>query len=433
MDTLQKTSPFIQALKEGVVPATGCTEPIAVAFGAAVSKKYLGEQPIKQVQVAVSPNVMKNAMAVIVPGTGEPGLWIATAAGLISGDGDAGLKVIAQLQEEDLPEIKELAQSGKIEVEVAPVEDSLYVEVTLLGEVDSVTVKIAGGHTNIYSITKNEEVILDKPRPVTGEVSETKQFLQQTNLREIWEFAETAPIETIQFMKEAKELNMALAQAGLTGSYGLGLGRSVDKAKLNQFGSGIEGDIYNQLLAYTTAASDARMGGAQLAAMSNSGSGNQGITATVPVCVMASFKEVGEEKEIRALTLSHLTALYIHAFLPVLSAFCAADSAAMGAAAGIVYLLDGEYTQAEIAIKNMVGDAPGMICDGAGCSCAMKVGTSVSSMYRSVNLAMQDIAIPCSNGLICDSFEETIHALGRLATDGLKQTDAVILDIMMNK
>lgn len=190
---------------------------------------------------------------------------------------------------------------------------------------------------------------------------------------------------------------MTIAAAGLENDYGLTLGKSIDQAKNSGFGGGINADLENRIVAYTAAASDARMGGASLPAMSNSGSGNQGITASVPVCVVAKFVEADDEQLTRALTLSNLTAIYIHSFLPVLSAFCATDSAAMGAAAAAIYLLGGERKQAEMAIKNMAGDAAGMVCDGAGCSCAMKVATSTSSMYRAVNLARQGVVIPASN------------------------------------
>jgi Uncharacterized conserved protein len=227
-------------------------------------------------------------------------------------------------------------------------------------------------------------------------------------------------------MKQAADLNLALSKEGLAHNYGLQLGESLlDKEE--------QATLDNQIITYTVAASDARMGGANLPAMSNSGSGNQGISATMPVWVVAQHVQADEEQLIRALTLSHLTAIYIHAFLPVLSAFCAADSAAMGAAAGVVYLMNQDYDTACMAIKNMAGDSVGMVCDGAGCSCAMKVASSVSSMYRSTKLALKGIVIPASNGLVCDDIDATIRGIGKLGTEGLKGTDPVVLDIMMQK
>lgn len=424
---------FIKALKEGVRPATGCTEPIAVAYGAAVALDYLEDKNIQLIEVEVSPNVMKNALAVIVPGTGEPGLLVAAAAGAISGDPTADLKVIADLKQADVPQILALAHSGKVTAAVAPVEDTLYVEVKVSNSVETVEVFIAGGHTNIFLVKKDGEVVFAKDRPEPQAASKIKQGLQQVTFKDVWDFAVNEDLENIRFMKEAGELNLALAKDGLKNEYGLQLGRSYDNAIKVNFGSGMEADFSNKILAYTTAASDARMGGAQLPAMSNSGSGNQGITATVPVCVVADFVGATEEQLIRALALSHLTALYAHAFLPVLSAFCAVDTAAMGSAAAIVYLMNEDREKAESAIKNMAGDAPGMVCDGAGCSCAMKVATAVSSMYRSVNLALQGITIPPSNGLVCSCVDKTFHGIGELATEGMKLTDPVILDVMMAK
>lgn len=421
---IEDTNKFIEVLHDGVVPATGCTEPIAVALGAANCLKYLPTKNIDQITVNVSLNILKNATAVMVPGTGEAGLKVAAATGALIGDPEAGLKVIAGITKNQVPAILNLAHSDKVEINLAQVPDDLYVDVAVKSGADEVKVWIAGNHTNIFKIVKNEVVIFEKKRPQPHAKSPLKDFLQTKSLADIWEFATTVPIEKIKFMEQAAVLNLALAQEGLDNSYGIRLGQSLIKGSK---------ELDNQILAYTAAASDARMGGATLAAMSNSGSGNQGITATVPVCVTAKELQVDDEHLIRALTLSNLTALYIHAFLPVLSAFCATDSAAMGAAAGIVYLRTNDYQTAIKAINNMAGDAAGMVCDGAGCSCAMKVATSVSSMLRSVNLALQGIVIPSSNGLVCDDIDQTIRGIGRLGSEGLKETDPVVLDIMLNK
>lgn len=420
----ESTEKFIQALHEGVVPATGCTEPVAVAYGAANCMKYLSDGVVDKIEVNVSLNIMKNATAVIVPGTGEPGLQIAASAGALIGDPEAKLKVIAGITQDDIPEIKRLAYSGKVQVRLAQVPDDLYVDVKITSGSENVQVWIAGDHTNIFRIEKNGEVIFKKDPPAPHAKSEIKLYMQTEKFKNIWDFATNVPIDKIGFMKQAADLNVALSDEGLHNKYGLQLGCSLinDNRTLD-----------NQILTYTVAASDARMGGATLPAMSNSGSGNQGISATMPVWVVAQNLDVNDEKLIRALTLSHLTAIYIHAFLPVLSAFCAADSAAMGAAAGVMYLLEDDYEAACMAIKNMVGDSVGMVCDGAGCSCAMKVASAVSSMYRATQLARKGIVIPSSNGLVCDDIDATIRGLGVLGTEGLKETDPVILNIMMNK
>lgn len=421
---IEDVNKFIEVLHDGVVPATGCTEPIAVALGAANCMKYLSTKSIDHITANVSLNILKNATAVMVPGTGEAGLKVAAATGALIGDSDSGLKVIAGIKPTDVPDILKLAHSDKIAVNLAQVPDDLYVDVEIKSGADQVKVWIAGSHTNIFKITKNDVVLFEKQRPAPHAKSPLKDFLQTKSLAKIWKFATTVPLEKIKFMKQAQTLNLALAQEGLNKAYGIRLGQSLFKGPKS---------LDNQILAYTAAASDARMGGATLAAMSNSGSGNQGITATVPVCITAKELQVSDEQLIRALTLSNLTALYIHAFLPVLSAFCATDSAAMGAAAGIVYLRTNDYQMATKAINNMAGDAAGMVCDGAGCSCAMKVATSVSSMLRSVNLALQGIVIPASNGLVAADVDQTIRGIGRLGSEGLKETDPVVLNIMLNK
>ncbi|WP_125762119.1 L-cysteine desulfidase family protein [Companilactobacillus hulinensis] len=420
---------LLTSLRVGVVAATGCTEPIAVAYAAANCMAYLHNRDIQKVEVAVSQNVMKNALAVIVPGTGRPGLVIAAATGIVAGDASAGLSVIADLKDSDLPDIYDLTDSGNVKVKVADVDDDLYVEVSVTDKEDTVRVCIAGSHTNIFLVQKNGENVFAKERPAAHEVSATKQFLQTIKLADIWEFCQTEPLENIEFMKKSADLNMALVEDGLKNDYGLKLGKSLNNQTLNA----VTDDLSSKMVSYTAAASDARMGGSQLPAMSNSGSGNQGISATVPVCVVADYVKADDERLIKALTLSHLTALYIHAFLPVLSAFCATDSAAMGAAAGSIYLLKNDYQMAISAIQNMIGDSAGMVCDGAGCSCAMKVATSISSMYRSVNLAIQGITIPASNGLIYQNVDDSIRGLGTMVTKGFKQTDPTILEVMMNK
>ena len=406
---------FLQVLEEGVKPATGCTEPVAVAYAAAVCRTYLEDPHIDRINIRVSANVMKNALAVIVPGTKEAGVEVAAAAGALAGNAEAGLKVIS-------------ARSNQVKSEVASVADKLYVEVSIASGCETVTVKIAGGHTSIYWIQKNKEVIFKKEKLQSNEEASSVEFLKKCSFAEIWDFAISQNLEDILPLIKAQELNMTLASEGLSNDYGMGIG----KALLNHR-SLSDISLEEQIVICTAAASDARMGGCQHAAMTNSGSGNQGITATVPVCVFAQNRSVSEEKLIRALTLSHLTALYIHAFLPLLSAYCATDSAAMGAAAGLIYLESEDEEKAEMAIKNMIGDAVGMICDGAGFSCALKVVSSVSSMYRAVQLAQSGVVIPATNGIVSGEVDDCIRDLGLYVSSGMQNSDPVILDIMMHK
>lgn len=397
-----------------------------MAYAAAVCRTYLEDSSIDWINIRVSANVMKNALAVIVPGTREAGVEV--AAGALAGNSEAGLKVISELSPDIVPEIISLARSNQVKAEVASVADKLYVEVSITAGSETVTVKIAGGHTSIYWIEKNKEVIFKKEKVQSNEEASSVEFLKKRSFAEIWDFATSQNLEDISPLIKAQELNMTLASEGLSCDYGMGIGKA-----LRNHRSLSELSLEEQIVIYTAAASDARMGGCQHAAMTNSGSGNQGITATVPVCVFAQHRGVNEEKLIRALTLSDLTALYIHAFLPLLSAYCATDSAAMGAATGLIYLESEDQAKAEMAIKNMVGDAVGMICDGAGFSCALKVVSSVSSMYRAVQLAQAGVVIPATNGIVSEEVEDCIHDLGRYVSSGMQNSDPVILDIMMNK
>lgn len=425
-----KKAMYLKALHNGVSVAIGCTEPVAVAFAVATCAEQLGHEEPAKIDVRVSMNIMKNAIAVIVPGTGKPGLPVAAAVGYLFGDPSKGMKVIPEISAAGVKQVADLACSGKIHVSLADVKDKLYVQVkvtTVSG--NTAEVYIAADHTNIYCIKKNGAVVFEKERPAVDSLADWELFMQQGRLQEIWDLATTAPLEELKFIKLAQVDNMALAKEGLSHDYGMRVGRAMN----NPQSLGYDNSLLNRLVSYTAAASDARMGGAPLPAITNSGSGNQGITATVPVCVVAKAQQASDEQLIRALALSHLTAIYVHSFLPILSAYCATHAAAMGAATGIAYLLSDDIEVAGRAIKNMIGDAAGMVCDGAGCSCAIKVATSVQTMFKAVNLALQGVTIPGTNGLVSNSVDETIRGLGELTRSGLAASDPVILKIMMGK
>lgn len=428
--TQQGPSMYITALQDSIQLAKGCTEPVAVALAAANCGQQLGREPVAQIDVAVSANVFKNALAVIVPGTGEAGVPVAAAIGYLVGNPTAGLGVIPRVTAAQCDQVKKLAHSGKVRVTVADVEEKLYVAVrvtTVTGH--TACANIAGSHTNIYLVKHDDQVVIDRGKPTAAKPSSWLAFIRQTNLADIWNFATTAPLDQLEFITVTKDYNMALAREGLNHQYGMGVGRALN----NPDGLGETTTLTNQVVAQTAAAADARMGGSQLLAATNSGSGNQGITATVPVCVVADHWHSSPEQLVRALTLSHLTLIYIHSFLPSLTAYCATHAAAMGAATGICYLAGGSVADAGRAIKIMVGDANGMICDGAGCSCAVKVSTSVQTMLKAVNMALQGITIPATNGVVSESVDDTIRDLGRLTSEGMAVTDSVILKIMQAK
>lgn len=429
MTSPQRRAGVIDALRSGVVPATGCTEPVSLAYAAARAARRL-DAPAERIDALVSPNVMKNGMAVMIPGTNMPGLEVAAALGAVDGDPDAGLGVLSGAGQAGIERSKAMVADGLVTVGVADVEDQLYAEATVHAAGHSARVCIAGDHTHVFSEEVDGDVVWQGERPSPSQSSPATDLLRTLTLREVYEIATTAPLAEIDFMLEAERMNRELVEAELAGHYGLDLGATMMRAIKTGLGSD---DLTTRMTALTSAASDARMGGAPLPAMTNAGSGNQGITATVPVTMAADHVGASREQRIRALTLSHLTALYIHASLPVLSAFCAAATAGMGAAAGVAYLLDGRYETVERAVATMCGDTVGMVCDGAAPSCTLKVASSVGSASRAVVLALSEQRVDGSNGIVCDDVDETIRGLGRLAATSSAATDPQILQIMLAK
>ncbi|MEG1655099.1 MAG: L-serine ammonia-lyase, iron-sulfur-dependent, subunit alpha, partial [Hafnia sp.] len=393
---------FIRAVQQEVKPAVGCTEPVSLALAAAIAASYLPE-PVERIEARVSPNLMKNGMGVTVPGTGMVGLPIAAAVGATGGDPKAGLEVLKHATPQAVEAGKSLLASGGVSVSIQqPCEHILFSQVTVLGATESACVTIADGHTNVIKIVKNGEVLFDA-RLHSDESSDTPcaegYCLKKASLRQVFDFAVNVPLERIHFILEAATLNKALSLEGLSKQYGLHIGATLQRQRDRGL---LARDLLSDIMIRTSSASDARMGGVVMPAMSNSGSGNQGITATMPVVVVAEYLGADEAQLTRALMLSHLTAIYIHSQLPTLSALCAATTAAMGAAAGIAWLIEGRYEPVAMAISSMIGDVSGMICDGASNSCAMKVSTSVSAAYKAVLMALDDSCVTGNEGIVTD-------------------------------
>ncbi|MBP6122097.1 MULTISPECIES: L-cysteine desulfidase family protein [Providencia] len=425
---------FIKAVKQEVKPALGCTEPISLALAAAKAASYLDGHVIR-VCAFVSPNLMKNGMGVTVPGTGMVGLPIAAALGAIGGDSEAGLEVLKSASPEAISHSKNMLAEGFVTVDIKqPCDDVIYSEATVYTETGSATVMIAGTHTRIVKIIHNENIIFDITQG--NQHSDTLVDcaadipLPIVTAKAVYNFATQAPLEDIRFILESAHLNDALSQEGLRNVYGLHIGKTLqtqrDRGLLSK-------DLMSEIMIRTSAASDARMGGAVLPAMSNSGSGNQGIAATMPVLVTADYLQSTEEQLARALMLSHLMAIYIHNQLPALSALCAATTAAMGAAAGIAWLLESRYEVVAMAISSMIGDVSGMICDGASNSCAMKVSTSASSAYKAVLMALDNSCVRGSDGIVSDDVDQSISNLCSLAAGSMRHTDVQIIEIMAAK
>ena len=421
---------FIRAVQEEVKPALGCTEPVSLALACAIAAEQLSGE-ITQVEAWVSPNLLKNGLGVTVPGTGMVGLPIAAALGAIGGNAQAGLEVLKDASAEALARAKCLLAEGKVQVKLQePCDEILYSRACVYAGDASAIVTIAGGHTRVVEVVRQGERRFTLGEQLTEENTDPLAVLSTSTLSQILEFVEQVPFEAIRFILQARQLNDALSREGLSGKWGLHIGATLNKQRERGW---MAQDVGSDIVIRTSAASDARMGGAILPAMSNSGSGNQGIAATMPVVVVAEHVQADDERLARALMLSHLTAIYIHYQLPRLSALCAATTAGMGSAAGMAWLMGGDYRTISMAIGSMIGDVSGMICDGASNSCAMKVSTSVSSAWKAVMMALDDTAVTGYEGIVAHDVEQSIANLCSLACRSMQETDRQIIAIMAGK
>ena len=418
---------IIDLVKREVVPAIGCTEPMAVALAAARCTEILGGVP-KQLTVELSANMLKNAMGVGIPGTGMVGLPVAIALGAMAGHSDYQLEVLRDITPEDVEAAKAYIAQQRISIsQKKDTEEKLYIEVTGHNGEDKAKVIIRGGHTHFSYLSKNGEVLLDESACDTAPEANGQPRL---TMRQVYDFATTAPVGEIRFILESAELNKRAAEMSLMSNYGHALGRTIFMQPKEQFfGNG----IYSKILAYTSAACDARMAGVKVPVMSNSGSGNQGIAATLPVWVYAKERLKSEEELIRALMLSHLTVIYIKQSFGRLSPLCGCVVAATGSACGITYLMGGNYQQVVFAVKNMIANITGMICDGAKPSCSLKVATGVSTAVLSAMLAMEDKTVTSVEGIIDDDVEKCVRNLANIGLQGMAATDSLVLDIMTQK
>ncbi len=416
---------YIALLNKEVVPALGCTEPITVSLAAARAAETLGTLP-ERVEVRVSGNLLKNGMGVGVPGTGTTGLEVAAAVGVTGGKSSLALEVLRDLSEEQVKLGKQMLANGKVEISIAETDEVLYADVTVYAGEENARCVIAREHTAIVLVEKNGETVLSVDQAASEEVEEEWPM----SMRDILEFATSAPLEDISFILEAARLNEAAAVEGLNSDWGLRVGRSMDK----DLAMGLRSDdVVSYAIKLTAAASDARMEGAPVPVMSNSGSGNQGITATLPVVAFAHRRDASEEDLVRALIMSHLTAIHLKHHLGRLSALCGASLAATAAGCGIVLLLGGGMEEMESTIRNTLGDIAGMVCDGAKTSCALKVASCVEAAISGAFLAMKGISVPGKDGILDEDIEACIRNIGRLGSVGMAETDKVILDIMTSK
>ena len=423
MISKEERTKIIELMRREVVPAMGCTEPVAVALCAARTAELLGALP-ERVEVELSMNVLKNAMGVGIPGTGMIGLPIAIALGMLVGKSEYLLEVLKEVTPEAVERGKRYIDEGRIAIrlkEDAP--DGLYIKVTgYLGERTEKAV-ICGAHTRFV-----DEECCSTPAAANASQGETEEV--SLSLRRIYDFVTQAPLDEIAFIEESGRMNLAAAEKAFEASYGHKVGKMLkSKEKRVMVGDGTLAHV----MAYTCSACDARMSGASISVMSNSGSGNQGIAATVPVAVYARDHQVSHETYVRALALSNLTAIYIKQSLGRLSALCGCIVASTGASCAITYMMGGTYEQIGFAVKNMIANLTGMICDGAKPSCSLKLASGVSTAMLSAMLAMQDCSVSSLEGIIDEDVDRSIRNLTGIGREAMEETNRMVVGIMTSK
>lgn len=417
-------SAYLKILKEELVPAMGCTEPIAVAFAGALSRKILDAVP-NYIKLTVSGNIIKNVKSVIVPHTnGRKGLKTAVCAGICYGDVDKKLQVLSDADDDDIAALCDYINRVDVEICEANSQYPFDIKLTVKTDRDTVTVRIVNDHTNVVMIKKNNEIIFEKE--ITNESIQIPESRKLLTVEKIVEFANKVDIEDVEkTLKRQIDYNLAISKAGLEGHYGAEIG----KILLRSYGN----TVRNRAKAWTAAGSDARMNGCELPVVINSGSGNQGITASVPVIIYAQEMQISKEQLYRALVVSNLVTIHLKTGIGSLSAYCGATSAGAGAGAGICYLYGGQYDDIAHTIVNTLAINSGMICDGAKASCAAKIASSVEAGLLGMQMNMHDSQFYDGEGIVVKGVENTINAVSILAREGMRETDNKIINLMTDK
>ena len=410
---------YEEALAEELIPAMGCTEPIAIAYCAAVCREQLGAEP-EQIEIWVSRNIIKNVKSVVVPNTDHmKGIEVACAAGIVAAHSERQLEVLAYITAEEKVALKELAESGKIKIHVSEEPDIFYIRVFLAANGQNAEVTIRTDHTNVTSIKKNGVTILSKP--IVPEEEEAKSLWR---IEDVLDAARHMPLDNVKHLLERQiEYNMAISKEGLDHDYGASIGKILLRRDPDS--------LRTRARASAAAGSDARMNGCELPVVITSGSGNQGITASVPVVIYAHALAAGEEKLLRAVLLSELITIYLKQGIGKLSAYCGAISAGCGSGAGIAYLHDCTDEQIEHAVENALAINSGIICDGAKSSCAAKIAMAVEGGLLGFDMAMAERNFEGGDGIVQETADETIAAVGKIASQGMVETDKEIIDVML--
>lgn len=422
MITRQKYQDYINVLKEELIPAMGCTEPIAIAYAGAIARKHLGCLP-ERVEIEVSGNIIKNVKSVIVPNTGGlRGIEVAAAAGIVAGDAAKELKVISEVSTEAVAVIHKFLESTPITVNFSDSKKIFDIMITVYGNGHSAYVRICEFHTNIVEIREDDKYVLQKDIAVEDSLGFTDRGFM--NVQEIIEFADTARIEDVKYILDLQiECNVNISEEGLAGDYGANIG----KVLLKTYGTD---DVKIRAKAKAAAGSDARMNGCEMPVVINSGSGNQGITASIPVIEYAKELGVSDEKRYRALLVSNLITIHLKSGIGRLSAYCGAVSAGCASGAGIAYLYGGGVDEVSHTIVNSLAITSGIICDGAKASCAAKIATAIDAGILGYNMYKEGQQFYGGDGIVSKGVENTIKNVGQLAKEGMATTDQEILKIM---
>lgn len=418
---------YLKTLKKEVVPSEGCTEPIAIAYAASIAAEHLKGE-IKEVNIYLSKNVIKNALGVGIPGTGGVGIEIAAALGISIQKSYKKLTILSNFTEDELKKAKEIVDKNIINIKQKNTNKALYIEVELLSETSKSKVIIEDTHTNVTLIECDDEIIMDNNSEVSEDLEEDYKLFK---IADIYNFAKEADFDDIKFILESAKMNEKVSEEGLKGDYGLQVGsKIIQKGNFNLFSN----DASNKIIAASAAASDARMDGCAMPIMTTAGSGNQGIACSIPVAQTARLLDKSEEELARALVLSNLVTIRIKKHMGRLSPLCGAGIAgATGASCGITYLLGGDLENINYCINNMISDLSGMICDGAKETCALKIATGTNAAIQCTNLAINGISATANDGIVAKDVEETIESIETLIQNGLKNVDDTILNIMLEK
>lgn len=422
---------LLKILKKEVVPVEGCTEPIAVAFAVSLAAELIPDE-ITSIQLYLSGNIIKNAMGVGIPGTGQSGLPIAAALGAVVCRSHRKLEILSGLTGTEIDQANELLDRKLLEVELKDTSEKLYIEARVHSNNHTATAIIEKEHTRVVYLARDGITV--QPERIKADCEESGLHdpgVYEVSLDSIFEFIRTADFRDLEFLLDGARMNKAISDEGLRGDYGLQVGKKMNQqSDVNLFGN----DVASKIIAATAAASDARMAGSPMPVMTTAGSGNQGIACTLPVIALAGLLNKNEDTLARALALSNLITVHVKHYIGRLSPLCGSGIAGgVGANSGIIYLMGGSLEQIKHGIQNTIASLSGMICDGAKSTCALKISTATNAAIQAATLAMNNIAPTLKDGVIFDEVEDTIRNMERLVQEGLAATDTAILNIMLSK